>query len=91
MSAERRDGSHARAWAPWIAVGLPVLYLLSVPPCGLIDVNQRVVVSPPGREPYVEMTWLDCYRQPYAWLSEKTPAGPALRAYERWFWSLMGL
>jgi hypothetical protein len=77
MSGKGSGKSHAKIWVLVALVGLPLLYLLSVPP-----LYREAIYS--GRYQRVENLphWLtDCYGYPYTWLHVRTPLRKPLADY----------
>ena len=67
---------HAKVWLLIVLVGLPLLYVLSVPPLCMYAIESgryRRAESPPR--------WLESYMHSYIWLHARTPLRKPLSDY----------
>ena len=69
---------HAKVWALTVLLGLPLLYILSVPPVCYYAVQS-------GQYRHVPPPWLRRYAYPYNWLCAHTPLREPLYAYLEWW------
>jgi hypothetical protein len=83
MSAEPSGESHPIAWTALVMLGVPLLYLLSVPPIWYLDLKTHKPV--PGSL-YLGSAKTLTYCGPYMDLRNNTPLQGPLNAYLHWWW-----
>ena len=80
MSSDSHRSSHATAWTLSLLIGLPLLYVLTLPPLIIC------VVGHPGTSPsHMAPKWLEVYAAPANWLFRHTPLSTPLKNYFDWY------
>lgn len=86
MSSGRSTKTHVIAWIVAVFVGVPVLYLLSVPPVCLTN-----GAYPPTRNPLYNSAQVLGYGKMYAWISMgDSPMSEPFLAYWNWWEDILG-
>lgn len=89
MSARRSGKSHSIVWTVAIFIGVPVLYLLSVPIVANLSLR-----TPSAGSPYItgpRPRWLELYVIPSEWVYEHAPPlRQPMREYAMWVARALG-